>query len=433
MLRTKGHTWPLNQIQFLAKKLAKKSSSFKVVSESTFTPSDAKQIIMACSAGEKGLKSTADFILSQNLGLVKPVLVFGHNLSSHKELQAIKVNQRIFYFNMETNQVSEAYSVNNHFVYRIVAVVKEEKNQSYLVPTTEGQRPFEKRRNNLHGYHIIAMTDKDRRGIYLPSDFDKTATFHEINQTFDVTDITYGPYKEHLDYLSQELNFTYTLYKRKDGVWSHLNSNNQVEGMLGDVANGNAEMVATSLTFVLWRMDFVTYLPALSFDNYAIFIRDQVQDDTNWMTYLKPFSTDLWLTLLLVALVMALWLHFLNLEQPVFKIKVSHRLLYMVSHLEQNHFLLFLQQLAQHMLDFSQWLWVSATANIGRKPSQPLVRTAWSNRIILFTCLLVGNVTWIGYRASITSELSIQERTYPFDSPEGLLKTDYKYRYKYIF
>ncbi len=46
---------------------------------------------------------------------------------------------------------------------------------------------------------------------------------------------------------------------------------------------------------------------------------------------------------------------------------------------------------------------------------------------IIFICLLSGTITWMAYRASLTSELSTQRKKWPFDSFEELLDTDYKY------
>ncbi len=77
------------------------------------------------------------------------------------------------------------------------------------------------------------------------------------------------------------------------------------------------------------------------------------------------------------------------------------------------------------MITFVGWFWMTFSANFGGKPKNPLPKKVASNRVILFTCLIVGTVIWIGYRASLTSELSVTEISYPFNSPESILGTDY--------
>ncbi len=60
------------------------------------------------------------------------------------------------------------------------------------------------------------------------------------------------------------------------------------------------------------------------------------------------------------------------------------------------------------------------------KPRNPLSRNTSSNRLVLFTTLIVGTVIWIGYRASITSELATRTVAYPFTSMDSFLGSDYQ-------
>ncbi len=73
------------------------------------------------------------------------------------------------------------------------------------------------------------------------------------------------------------------------------------------------------------------------------------------------------------------------------------------------------------------WFFRAYSANLGGKPKDALPKTFASNRVTLFTMLLVGKVMWIGYKAFMTSQLSVIQLLYPFDSPETLLETDFKY------
>jgi hypothetical protein len=45
---------------------------------------------------------------------------------------------------------------------------------------------------------------------------------------------------------------------------------------------------------------------------------------------------------------------------------------------------------------------------------------------VIFTSLLAGTVAWIGYQASLTSELSVAKEKLPFNDLESLSNTDYR-------
>ena len=71
-------------------------------------------------------------------------------------------------------------------------------------------------------------------------------------------------------------------------------------------------------------------------------------------------------------------------------------------------------------------LWTTFTANFGGKPSKPPDKSNAPQRILVFTYLLAGSIMWMSYRASMTSELSVQHKTMPFNNIEGLLDSDYR-------
>jgi hypothetical protein len=65
-------------------------------------------------------------------------------------------------------------------------------------------------------------------------------------------------------------------------------------------------------------------------------------------------------------------------------------------------------------------------ANFGGKPVPSKFDTIQSYRFIIFTSLLAGTVVWISYRASLTSELSVEKKKFPFNDLESLSKTEYR-------
>ncbi len=65
-------------------------------------------------------------------------------------------------------------------------------------------------------------------------------------------------------------------------------------------------------------------------------------------------------------------------------------------------------------------------ANLSGKPRESLRRMTNSNRLVLFACLLGGQVIWMGYRASLFSALSVRKSVLPFDGFSSLLDTNFQ-------
>ena len=118
----------------------------------------------------------------------------------------------------------------------------------------------------------------------------------------------------------------------------------------------------------------------------------------SWKTFLDPLSNTLWVTLLIIAVIISFLLT--GIEAMFTTRNLSCFSIYTTN------------------------LWVAFKANFGGKPS--FVHKSLTLQIILFTCLLVGSVIWMAYRASLTSELSVKRVTKPFNSLESLLESDYK-------
>ena len=75
-------------------------------------------------------------------------------------------------------------------------------------------------------------------------------------------------------------------------------------------------------------------------------------------------------------------------------------------------------------VNYLENLWLALKANFGGKPSS--IHENNSYKISIFSCLLVGSVVWIAYRAEIISELSVLKIKMPFDSLEDLSQSNYR-------
>ena len=59
------------------------------------------------------------------------------------------------------------------------------------------------------------------------------------------------------------MNFTWSLYQRKDGKWGSKLENGSFNGMVSSLAKGEADLIATSLTLTPVRHEAVDYLVRL--------------------------------------------------------------------------------------------------------------------------------------------------------------------------
>ena len=141
-------------------------------------------------------------------------------------------------------------------------------------------------------------------------------------------------------------------------------------------------------------------LPAVENSKPGIFIKAIDTKEVSWRTFLNPLSDELWITLLMIAMVIACLLTGI---ETMFTSKYSSCLPICTTN-----------------------LWIAFRANFGGKTTFALAHKSVTIQIVLFTCLLVGSVIWMAYRASLTSELSVRRVSKPFDSLESLLESDYK-------
>ena len=130
-----------------------------------------------------------------------------------------------------------------------------------------------------------------------------------------------------------------------------------------------------------------------------LFIKSIEGQDISWRTFSNPFYIDMWLMILVVALIISAVLTFIEkfygLKSDTFCIS-----------------------------DYLNNFWVAIKSNFGGEHSSSYRNSIYD--IILFDCLLVGSVVWMAYQASLTSELSVIKLKLPFIDLETLYRSDFK-------
>ena len=144
-------------------------------------------------------------------------------------------------------------------------------------------------------------------------------------------------------------------------------------------------------------------LPAIVPSYAELFIKSDDKEEVTWTVYLNPMSTNLWLMLIFVAILIAIVLSAIEKLLSLTRLNQT----YMIS-----------------LKNFISHYWIALKSNFGGKPAS--VHKNSSYQITVFVCLLAGSVVWMFYRAFLTSELSIIQLKQPFNDLESFLASDYK-------
>ncbi len=306
----------------------------------------------------------------------------------------------VYILDFNAQSLLSAYSVNGATVQKSVGYYKVSDGKIQFIKHKSSWKSMElDARDNFQGLNLVGMTNHEEPYTHFPPDYEDKSQYFESNQTFEVTKHFSGLYQYILDSLASSLNFTYTLYFRKDKGWGTV-KDNKTSGMMINMEEGSAEFIAAALAMNIERAQVIDWLPPLTKADPHIFIKEQNEERVSWDLFISPFAADLWIAIVTVAVLLASMLFSLN------------------SLIMEN-------SATQKILDLFGWLWITFSANLGGKPKDPVKSKMAANKIVLFTCLMVGNIVFMGYRASITSELSVVKNAYPFNSLEGLLASSF--------
>jgi hypothetical protein len=348
--------------------------------------------------------NTINDLVYQSLCLT---LIMGSNIQQLMSNIQLQLNQEIYFLDTSTLEVFETYEINNMKTAQKLGVFN---NNIYEAHHNEDKSIIEQnflyRRSNFKGLVLRTMIEIENPFIWFNvSNFKSVATYFSENQTYDVTGMIQGMFYEVLKTFEEELNFTTRIYKRQDGVWGGgtIDKDGHVKtiGMITNLVDGSADLIATPLSIVPPRNLIVDFLLPITYNVASLHIGShQVGDQLDLTTYVKPFSLNLWILVFVMACVMTL-------------------LIYLIANV------------TGHPEEITIWkipsrLWTCLIANFGGKPGPTKLDSVQAYVVTIFTGLICGSVVWISYRAFLTSELSVATKVLPFNDLESLANTDYK-------
>ena len=219
-------------------------------------------IIMA----EKNEDIMEEVLKSLNIAVV----FYSENFDFQKFSTKVKINMKVFFIEISTNEVFEAYVINNHRIWRKLGRFQKHG----FIWESNVEKDFILRRSDFHGLSLKAMTTN--AGDDSIVNYKENATYFKNNETYLVTNFTSGKFYDILISLESHLNFTTNLYQRSDNGWGNVypqaNGSFHATGMVGDLFFGRADLIVSSLSVLYQRALYIDYLIPIAPDRLGLFI-----------------------------------------------------------------------------------------------------------------------------------------------------------------
>ena len=192
--------------------------------------------------------------------------------------KAVKLNihQEVYFMKEGSKEIFETYDINGIKIQQKIGKFCEEESTFIW----EENPKFIKRRSNFYGLHLKGLAEVERTELILDPNYAIKAPYFSNNSTYQVNDYVSGVYYAVLEVLQSKLNFTVSLFKRRDGdfgyVKQHSNGSYEVTGMVGDIYFNRADIIVAPLAITLSRFSYIEYLPHITFAEGCLFIpRDE--------------------------------------------------------------------------------------------------------------------------------------------------------------
>ena len=202
------------------------------------------------------------------------------------------IDMEVYFVDQQTKEAFESYEINDVQVKTKLGRFDEKTKNFQWEKDIE--KEFMKRRSDFHGIELTAMTEASGL-INIDPAYKQDLNFHKKKKdAYLVTDFVSGLYHEILLELEKKLNFTTSIYKRKDGGWGFVypsvNGSFTATGMVGDLFFKRADLVVATLTIMLRRALYIDYLLPLTKEDVGLYIQSgNVESGFNFQLYTTPF------------------------------------------------------------------------------------------------------------------------------------------------
>ncbi|XP_069943415.1 probable glutamate receptor isoform X3 [Cherax quadricarinatus] len=258
--------------------------------------------------------------------------------------------------------------------------------------------PKYERRRDLSGVHFIVTSINDSRA-------------HRTRYSLDLgRDVFSGFFGDVWELLKDEMNFTYSVITPADGEFGSY-TGGLWTGLVKDVLSKRAHVVVAHLSQTYSRAQVLDFSSVLIKLSYRIFARPPELSAVSWTSYTRPFSSALWLCLLLVLALLAIvfW-------------GVSHCYFHKLSTNPTRGSRKEAMKYQEWKREFLLLTWAAITQQ--GWPNSP---DAGVLRILFWMMYVIGLVVMAAYSATLVSFLTVVNDQLPFDTLEDLKQLQ-KYR-----
>ena len=330
------------------------------------------------------------------------MLIFPSDMNFNVMFQSlhIRIDQKIYFYKIKTQEVFESYQINNRNVNRKLGELQQTTKSFKWENGVSSD--FIKRRSNFYGLVIKGMTEFEGMFMNARLSYLENALFFPNNQTYHINNFIFGVYHDILTIIERQLNFSTILYKRKKEAWGYVypqpNGSYVATGIVGDVFFKRVDIAVASLNIDLKRAEHVDFLLQITPQIAGLYVqRNATEEVMDLNTFTVPFTQNVWLTLFAIS---------------IFVATIKIMLTYFFGSIDLIHCI--------------SCLWSSLISNFGGAPTITNIDSNQIYRFTIIVSLYCGTVIWISYRAKLTSELSVIDKHYPFTDLESFSRTNWK-------
>ena len=188
-------------------------------------------------------------------------------------------------------------------------------------------------------------------------------------------------------------NFTTQFWNSLDGLWGSKGPNGSWNGILGMIERNLVDVAVADMSMKRSRMEDFDYTDVVHTTPDRLYIPTPGLEH-DWTTFLQPFSTDMWIAILITILLVSF--------------------LWKIMHLNPDNHVPF----SELVLSIFSLLFQQGSAYEPQRVP---------HRIVLFVFALFGLIIYTAFAAELTSLFSVKKYDLPFENLDELLhKSDYK-------
>ncbi|XP_008286781.1 probable glutamate receptor [Stegastes partitus] len=116
--------------------------------------------------------------------------------------------------------------------------------------------------------------------------------------------------------LSKKLGFKYKLHLVKDNRYGSIDSNGNWNGMIGEVVRGEADLAVAPLTLTAVREQYVDMTTPFMQTGIGFILHKDMASEESTFSLLSPFSTDMWVGVLIAFLLTGLCMFLVGRISP---------------------------------------------------------------------------------------------------------------------